>query len=78
MHSFADRFIASLSRSETGSATTIPRLVRPWKSRVLLPSAILGTTAAILAYSARSALLPVTDVWLPRTLGGGNGRTGDG
>lgn len=42
----------------------VPRPARRWKSRVLLPSAILITTIAILGYSARSAFLPVTEVWV--------------
>lgn len=46
-----------------GSAATVPRPARRWKSRVLLPAVILGTTAAIFAYSAKSALLPETQVW---------------
>lgn len=45
-------------------STVVPRPARRWKVRVLVPLFILGSTAALLAYSARSALMPVIDVWV--------------
>lgn len=43
------------------------RVARPpshWKSRLLVPFGVLGSTAALLAFSARTALIPITDVWV--------------
>jgi len=59
----------------------VPRPARRWKVRVLVPLVILGSTAALLAYSARTALLPVTEVWVapvvaaPRALESGSAET---
>src|SRR4029078_12686178 len=40
----------------------VPRPRRDWKTRVLLPLALLATTASLFAYAARDALRPAPDV----------------
>src|SRR5688500_13988714 len=40
----------------------VPRPRPRWRTRVLLPAALLGATAGLLAYAARDALMPATPV----------------
>jgi RND family efflux transporter MFP subunit len=40
----------------------IPRPIYRWRTRVLLPAALLGVFGSLLAYAARGALLTATDV----------------
>ncbi len=53
-----------LSDGEPLGSVDVPRPARRWKARVLLPTLIFGSTAGLLAYSARSALLPIAEVWV--------------
>jgi HlyD family secretion protein len=52
------------SEADLPIESMVARPARRWKSRVLLPCAILVTTAAIFGYSAKSAWLPATEVWV--------------
>jgi multidrug efflux pump subunit AcrA (membrane-fusion protein) len=55
--------LGALSRADSVSGVaSVPRPVFRWTTRVLLPVAILGAGAALLAYSARSVLTPAVDV----------------
>lgn len=64
----SDLSALSRQRSNTTSPSQpglfVPRPATRWKSRVLLPLAILATTLGLGAYGARSALWPAIDVWV--------------
>jgi len=53
----------SLTALSRGGAA-VPRPPIRWKTRVLLPFAILVAAAGLLGYAARSALWPSIDVWV--------------
>lgn len=58
--------LASLARAggaggETGVAS-VPRPPFRWATRVILPAAVLATGGLLLAYAARTALIPAVDV----------------
>src|SRR4051794_15797185 len=53
--------LSVLSRAARAPATAAPSIPRPpsrWRTRVLLPWAIIGAVLALLAYASRDALLP--------------------
>lgn len=48
--------------NDSGAPARVPLPHFPWRTRVVLPAAILGVSGAILLYAARDALLPAVDV----------------
>lgn len=64
MVSQSDGLLAMLPgiRREKSAAISPPK--RRWLTRVLLPAVVFGVAASLLAYSARSAFMPATEVWL--------------
>ncbi len=53
-------FAGAASRPPAGS--DIPRPGRRWRTRVLVPAALLAATLGLLAYAARALLTPIIDV----------------
>lgn len=56
--------LSSLSRGPGRSASAVVQPPSRWKTRVLLPLAIVAALLGLLGYSARSVLRPTIDVWV--------------
>ncbi len=54
--------LASLSRGGGTGAMHVPRPARRWKTRVLVPAALLLSVSGLLAYAARDVLVPAIEV----------------
>lgn len=75
--------LSALGRAPSQAFAGVPRPASRWRTRVLIPSAILLATAGVVAYAARDALRPVVRVQVapvipkPAQVVGAGGSPGD-